>query len=164
MKFASARVKIRYLLMIAMGVSMLTPAARAQGTQDSWNKLRTLERGHRIQVVEQNLRSQDGTFLSVSDAEISFQVEQNGVTLQRDEVLRVNSREHLGRGQKALIGLGIGAGLGAATGAIVGARCGYGDSCVATGAVLFGAVGAGVGALLPAGHPTIYRAEPSQGP
>jgi hypothetical protein len=165
-KFNSRRKNMRWVLLVAVSLLPFARVAQAQDPEQSWENLRTLRVGERIQVVDQRLKSQNGTFLSVSDDAITFQLEQNEVAIQRVEVLRLSSREHLGRGKKTLIGLGIGAGIGAATGAIVGAS--VNDSWFGPGAyagaflVLGGAAGAGVGAFLPAGHPTIYRAERRQ--
>jgi hypothetical protein len=52
-----------------------------QGPQQSWDHLQTLRTGENIQVVDQGLRSHQGTFLSVSAETITFRVEQNEVTL-----------------------------------------------------------------------------------
>jgi hypothetical protein len=153
---------MRFVLLFLVSMSALPSPARTQDAGQSWENLQTLGAGQRIQVVDQRLKSQDGTFLTVSDAAIAFRVGQSEVTIQRGDVLRVTSLERTRRGRNALVGLGIGALAGAAFLGIAAAS----DSFVreeaglfaAGGAVLGGAVGAGVGAAFP-GHPTIYRAE-----
>lgn len=160
---------MRPLALAIFGMLLLSEYAVAQTQENSWENLRALSVGSKIQVVDQNLKSQDGTFTSVSDDALIFQVRDQQVVIQRASVLRVSSREHLGRGQKALIGLGIGALVGAVTGAAIVIGAGENDFVGPGGgaillAVPFGLIGAGIGAGLPAGHPTIYRAEPQASP
>lgn len=90
--------------------------ASGQGTQDSWDNLRALHVGEKIQVVDQKLRSYVGTFVGVTEEAISFQVGRDQVTIQRPDLLRVSSRERTRRGRNALIGLAVGAAAGAAIG------------------------------------------------
>jgi len=138
----------------------------AQTAADSWDNLRTLRVGEKIQVVDQRLRSFTGTFVGVTEETISYQVGQDSVTVQREDVLRVTSRERTRRRRNALIGLGIGAAAGAAGSAIALEKAtngpvyydGEAAAWIAAGAFWGGAIGAGVGAAFPS-HPTIYRAE-----
>jgi len=78
-------------------------------------------------------------------------------TLARDQVKRVSIRSKGHRGRNALIGAGIGAGAGLGIGASIDNNCSK-TSIVCTGnkgkAILtpaFGLLGAGIGALIPAG-------------
>jgi hypothetical protein len=116
--------------------------------------------------VDQRLKSFTGTFVGVTEEAISYQVGQDTVTFQREDVLRVTSRERTKRRRNALIGLGIGAAAGAA-GMVIGLEKatngpvyydGEAAAAIAAGAFWGGAVGAGVGAAFPS-HLTIYRAE-----
>jgi hypothetical protein len=159
---------MRKLIVAIVAALLLAGQLLAQTRQDSWDNLRTLRVGEKIQVVDQKLKSYTGTFVGVSEEAISFQVGQDSVTVQRPDVLRVSSRERTRRGRNALIGLGIGAAAGVAVGIICAAMdpetgSEYGVTreymiAAGGGAVLFGGVGAGVGAAFPS-YPTIYRSE-----
>jgi hypothetical protein len=69
---------MRWVLLVAVSLLPFARVAQAQDPEQSWENLRTLRVGERIQVVDQRLKSQNGTFLSVSDDAITFQLEQNG--------------------------------------------------------------------------------------
>jgi hypothetical protein len=116
--------------------------------------------------VDRHLQSRDGIFSGVSDEVLIFHIDNQQTTFQKENVLRVSSRGHIGRGQKALVGLGIGLAAGAVAGAAMGAKendfLGSGGMAVLM-AIPFGAIGAVVGGALPAGHPIIYLADPSSG-
>ena len=166
---------MRYLFQISLSVLLLATIARAQTLEQSqgqkpeqsWENLRTLRVGEKIQVVDQKLKSQNGTFVAFSDDVITFQADKDEVAIQRADVLRVTSRERSKRKRNALIGLAVGAAAGAAALAapLAGNCCNpdVGSAGVAivvgAGAALAGGVGAAVGAAIPSGHPTIYRAE-----
>jgi len=157
--------QIRLVAAIA-GFLILPPMAKAQRSEDSWENLKGLLVGQKVQVVDQQLKSQDGVFISLSDEAIIYRVGQQESTTERADVLRVSSREHMGRAKKAAIGLAVGAAAGAATLAIINEReqprpcsffCFTNAQAAGIGIVLFAPVGAGVGALLPSGHSVIYR-------
>ncbi|MBI2817228.1 MAG: hypothetical protein HYX72_09840, partial [Acidobacteria bacterium] len=99
----------------------------------------------------------------VSDDALTFRVGKDHVTIQQADVFRVSSRERgRSRGGNTLIGLAVGAGVGLGFGvAMLASRAEDVPPAVelAGQPLLFGGVGAGVGAALPAGHPTVYRAE-----
>jgi hypothetical protein len=131
-----------------------------QKPEQSWDNLRTLRAGEKIQVVDQKLKSQNGTFVAFSDDAITFRPGKDEVTVQHADVFRVTSREHHKRRRNTLIGLAAGAGAGAVVGC---ANSGWesGEKCMwaLPFALGVGGIGAGIGAALPAGNPTIYRAE-----
>ena len=103
---------MRQLIQVTCSVLLLASIAGAQGTEQSWDNLRTLRAGEKVQVVDQKLRSQNGKFASVSDESITVQEGKDSVTIQRAYVFRVNSRERgRSRGRNTLIGLAVG-GLG----------------------------------------------------
>ncbi len=151
--------KIAILKVSLLGSILLGSVAPALA-QQSWENLRRLQFGDRIQVVDQKLKSLTGTFLGVSDEAITFQVGQDEVGVQRTDVFRISSRERSKRGRNAIIGAAIGATAGLALGA---AYC-HGDCDLARGIawgfpIMLGTgIGAGIGAALPA-HLTIYRAD-----
>jgi hypothetical protein len=141
---------------------LVVPAfAMAQSGQDSWVSLGQLHAGQKIQVVDTNLKSTDGTFLSFTEESISFQVKHGAVTVKRSDVMRVSSREKSKRVRNMLIGLAIGAGAGVAIGAAMDARVNYerGECCIGiTLGLLAGApTGLGLGAAS-ASYQTICRA------
>jgi hypothetical protein len=131
-----------------------------------WENLNTLQAGQKIQVV-QTSKKDSGTFLSVSDKEISLQGKSGAQTIQRQDVRSVKLMENRHRLRNTLIGSAIGAAAGAGTGAAAYQPCSPTNSfCVgpggrglptAIGAVIGAAGGAAVGALWPS-HETIYRA------
>ncbi len=100
--------------------------------------------------------------MGFSEEAIVFQVGQDETTIQKTDVFRVTSLERTRRGRNLLIGLGIGALAGAVFLGVIAANDSFfqGDAgnIAAGGALLGGAIGAGVGAAFPS-HPTIYRAE-----
>jgi hypothetical protein len=151
---------------IILSLGIFAASAAAQDGERSWDNLTGLQPGHKIQVVEQNLRSRDGEFVSVSDAAIVFRVQQDDVTIPRADVFRISSREHSNRLRNTLIGLGIGAGAGAAVGFGILAATGGSDF---PSAVIGPAVGAGaaagmaLGAVMP-GYRATYQAERRQQP
>ena len=153
------------LFQITFSVLLLATVAGAQDPEQSWENLRTLGGGEKIQVVDQKLKSQNGTFVAFSDDAITFRVDKDEVTVQRADVFRVSSRErgHT-RGRNALRGLAVGAGVGLVLGIAAGASGGLtGDERYTVPLVVapleFGLIGAGIGAAWTPGHPTIYRAE-----
>ena len=97
-------------------------------------------------------------FQSVTDDAVIIRTNGADQTVSRSSVERVSSRHPGHRGRHVLIGAGIGAGAGLGTGAAIDNNCTR-QSIVCTGnkgkAILtpvFGLIGAGIGALLPAGR------------
>lgn len=156
---------MRALILSTAALFLLPAIAGAQNPEQSWDNLQTLRHGEKIQVVDQRLKSQQGTFGGFSEEAITFRMKQDEVTIQRADVFRVSSRERgRTRGRNVLIGLAVGAGVGLGLGAAMYASGGLDISGAETAAFVsaplsIGLVGAGVGAMLPPGQPTIYRAE-----
>src|SRR5580704_7737208 len=124
-----------------------------------WENLNTLQAGQKIQVV-QNSKKDSGTFLSVSDNEISLQGKSGAQKIQRQDVRSVNLMVNKHRLRNTLIGAGVGAGAGAGIGAAAWEPHGFAGgrgTGAAVGAVIGAAGGAVVGALWPS-HETIYKA------
>ena len=150
-------------IVLSLGVLMLSITAGAQAQEESWDNLRSLRAGEKIQVVDQKLKSQTGTFVSVSDEAISLRVNQDEISVQRADVLRVSSHQGMGRGKHTLIGLAVGGVGGLAVGLALGSLFtepneGLKDPAFLPAFIGLGAgIGAGIGAALPAGRPTIYR-------
>jgi hypothetical protein len=124
-----------------------------------WENLNTLQAGQKIQVIE-NSRKDSGTFLSVSDKEISLQGKSGAQTIQRQDVRSVKLTVNKHRLRNTLIGAGVGAGAGAGISAAAWEPRGFAGgrgTGAAVGAAIGAVGGAVVGALWPS-HETIYRA------
>jgi hypothetical protein len=134
-------------------------ASLAQSNSASWDNLKALQAGEKIQVAQIKLNTVSGPFVSVSDAAISVEVEGGPQTIQRQEVRSVRLARHGHRLRNSLIGGGVGAGMGAATDKLC-QPCFFSISR-GTVAEVFAvggfAIGAAIGALLPS-DVTIYRA------
>jgi len=137
----------------------------AQDARESWDNLKQLQVGQKIEVVDMNLKSVKGTFTSFSGEAISLQTKQDQVTVARADVLRVSDREHSKRLRNALLGGAIGAGIGLAAEEVGTRRAQpiskYRGEYRAIGLILV-PIGAGAGVGLGAACPsfrTIYRAE-----
>jgi len=133
----------------------------AQTRNNSWDSLKQLQVGQKIEVVDMNLRSLKGTFLSFSEEAISVRVRQDEVVIERANVLRVSDREHSKRGRNMALGLVIGGAAGAVALAVLpGEGTSQAEIAVRAAVVPIGAgVGIAVGAALPRGYRTIYRAK-----
>jgi len=139
-------------LTMGLFVSLLaTGLGFAQTSQDSWNNLKGLELGQKIEVADMNLKSLKGTFVSYSAEAISLRTGKGEEGVRREDVFRVSSREGSKRLRNTLIGMGIGTAGGLAAGfGLMERETGYAGAVAGT-TVLFAAVGAGIGAALPAG-------------
>jgi hypothetical protein len=78
-----------------------------------WENLNALQVGQKIQV-DQTSKKNCGTFLSVSDKEISLQGKSGAQTIQKQDVRSVKRTENKHRLRNTLIGAAVGAGAGAA--------------------------------------------------
>jgi hypothetical protein len=156
MKAQTAKRSIVILVLLAF-----VPALGfAQVAEHSWENLQQLRVGQRIRVVERNVKTHNGTFLSYSEDAISLRVGNDNIGIQRENVVRVSDREQSKRGRNAVIGAVAGAALGAAVGWSAGGNSGrVGDrgKITAGTAIGLGVVGAAIGASVPS-NPTIYRA------
>jgi hypothetical protein len=132
----------------------------------AWNNLKQLSPNQQIRVVLNGKKSFKSEFQSVTDDAIIVRANGADQTLSRASVQQVSSRRPGHRGRHALIGAAIGAGAGLGTGAAIDNDCSP-QSIVCTGnkgkAILtpvFGLIGAGIGALLPAsGWQEVYRSD-----
>ena len=135
----------------------------ARQTHDSWNNLKQLQPGQKIEVVDIHMKALKGEFVSISDEAISLRYGKNEQSVARGDVVRVSTRDssHRARNMLILAAVGAGAGLGGGLAIDEGARhvSGEGGSYLYT--PVLAAAGAGLGALagLPTGWRTLYRAE-----
>ena len=90
---------MRYLFQISLSVLLLATIAGAQTLEQSqgqkpeqsWENLRTLRIFQNIRVLDQEWRSYEGRFLSVSEEAISFDAGQGERTIRRADVLGVRA-------------------------------------------------------------------------
>ena len=122
-----------------------------------WNNLKQLSLGQQVRVQLNDSKFSKGQFQSVSDDAIINRAKGADQTFHRSDEQEVSSRSSGHRACHALIGAAIGAGAGLGTGAAIDNDC-TPQSIVCTGnkgkAILtpaFAVIGAGIGALLPAG-------------
>ena len=149
-------------MLLLLCVVPLGLMARDSGL-DSWDNLKQLRVGEKIEVVDMNLKSVVGALVNVSEEGISLRAQKAAdlVTVERAKVYRVTSRESSKRLRNALIGAAIVGGLVAIpAGLKAGISSNEGNSCGACVAVIAAGAGAGagLGAAVP-GYPTIYRAK-----
>jgi hypothetical protein len=147
-------------LLPMIGLIATSCALSAQTNPSSWDNLRTLAPGQKIQVVEITAKKSSGAFVNVSDSAIVFTQANGNRTLQKQDVRSVKLMKTSHRLRNTLIAAGIGAGAGA--GITAGAWESNGflggkGAGAAVGAVIGGVAGAIVGAVLPS-HNTLYSA------
>ena len=142
------------LMLMGLPLSVLSQTKPA-----SWDSLRTLRSGEKIEVVETSLKKHAGTFSTVSEDAIQLREGSNEVGIRKENVARVTLLDKSHRLRNALILGGAGAGAGAGIGAATSGNSFLGRGpATAVGAVIGAVGGTGIGAAIPS-HPTIYRAE-----
>jgi hypothetical protein len=145
-------------------LALLISSSLCGAENPAWNNLKQLSPGQQVRVVLDSNKSFKGQFQSVTDDALIVHANGADQTLSRSSVQKVSSRRPGHRGRHALIGAAIGAGAGLGIGAAIDNDCSS-QSILCTGnkgkAILtpvFGLIGAGVGALLPAGGwQEVYR-------
>jgi hypothetical protein len=150
--------KVILSLMILL---IATSRSSAQSPEDSWDNLRQLRSGQKIEVVDMKLSSRQGTFTGYSEEAISLRTGPDEIAIARADVLSVKNRESSRRGRNALLGLAIGAAGGLAAGAIGGAAY-HEDGETGVFILVFTPIGAAAGAGV--GAVTVYRATSRNGP
>ncbi len=140
--------------------TLIPGLALAQPSLDSWDNLRQLRVGQKIEVVDAKMKPHQGEFLGHSTDSVRLRVGKDEVSVPREDVISVKNREGPRRGRNALLGLGIGAGVGAVVG-LIGGKTYHEEG--ETGVFMLvwtpvgAGVGAGVGAALPGTQTTVYR-------
>jgi hypothetical protein len=134
----------------------------AQSAQDSWDNLKQLRPGEKIEVVGTSMETLHGPLVAVSEEAITLKVGQSQQSVERAKVVRVSVRDTSHRKRNMLIGTAVGAGVGLAIAVPVGMICSNEGNCgtgqtagTALAVVGLGAAGAGLGAF--PGNRTIYR-------
>jgi hypothetical protein len=130
----------------------------AKSSQDSWDNLKELRPGQKIEVMDSKMKTLKGTFVSVSDEAISLLVAKSQESVLRANVVRVSVRDTSHRRRNMLLGAGILGGVAlipAVIGLVANSNEGIGcGACVAAIPAGFGG-GAALGAL--PGSRTVYR-------
>ena len=144
----------RIALFILLLLILVVPSPnRAQ--QHSWQAFQELKAGQQVTVVDRQMKTYKGAFVSYTETDLTVRVAGQSIALDRDKVVRVNVTGHH-RVRNAVIGLIAGAGVGGAMVACCAEReSGFGGAA-AGGVIGAAAVGAGIGALFP-GSRTVYR-------
>jgi hypothetical protein len=130
----------------------------AQSPKDTWDSLKQLRPGQKIEVVDTSMKSLRGPFVAVSEEALTLQVGKSQESVERAKVVRVSVRDTSHRTRNMLLGAGILGGIAVAATAVPlvansneGNGCG---ACVAAIAAGFGG-GAAIGAI--PGSRTVYR-------
>jgi hypothetical protein len=132
--------------------------------KSDWGSLRQIAPGQTIKVAVKHGASSQGEFQSATEDALVLRLAGEDRSIARETVQRVAIKTNSHRGKHALIGAAIGAGGGLGAGIAIDNDCSA-TSIVCTGnkgkaiaTPLFALLGAGIGALLPAGgwH-EIYR-------
>lgn len=152
---------MRNFILAIVLVSLVSVPATRQTSQDSWENLMQLKPGHKIKVVDMKFKSWSGKLVSISDEVIVIRSggKKEELTVEGANVLRVTDLQRSHRGRNALIGLAIGTAVGAAVVGSADDEDLFPWSIAAFAVGLFGAPGAGIGALFPGPRPNIYRAQ-----
>jgi hypothetical protein len=152
--------------MCILGISC---AGMAQGKSTSWENLKTLRAGDKIQVASMNSAKVTGDFVAVSDAAISMQGKAGPLTIQKQDVTSIRLMKNKHRLRNALIVGGIGAGVGAGIGAATFHPCPptqafcfqIGGRAVPAGlGAVIGLLGGATIGALSTEHETVYRMNP----
>jgi hypothetical protein len=136
--------------------------AQTVDAESSWENLQALRAGQRVEVFQTDLRSQRGKFLEVSDGALSLKVKNDTLTIPREKVLRVSTREKSKRLRNILIGAAVGTAIGLGIGAWVDSQASESGENLGRfiGFLVGVGSGAGIGAAIP-GDRTIYRVRPA---
>lgn len=144
---------------IALMFLLLVPTfAAAERAKDSWDNLKQLRPGQKIEVEDTKMHELRGEFVSFSDDAIVLREGKTEKSVARAEAVRVSVRDTSHRTRNMLLGAGIGGGI--AIGAVIVPlviSSNEGTKCNACYAAIPAGVGAGVGLGLIPGSRTIYR-------
>jgi len=130
----------------------------AKSSQDQWDNLKELRPGQKIEVVDSNMKTFNGTFVSVSDQAISLRTGKGEESVLHSNVVRVSVRDNSFRARNMLLASGVVGGIALIPSAILLAQqSNEGNSCGGCAAAI--AAGFGGGAALGAipRNRTIYR-------
>jgi hypothetical protein len=157
--------RIAYLAVLCTLLALTAGPLLGAVEKSDWSSLKQIAAGQTIKVAVKGGTSSQGDFQSASEDALVLRVAGEDRSIARDTVRRVSLKTNGRRGKHALIGAAIGGGGGLGAGIAIDNDCSA-TSIVCTGnkgkAILtpaFALLGAGIGALLPAGGwREIYRA------
>jgi hypothetical protein len=151
----------RLTLVLLVSLPSLGSALAGGRDTESWDNLKQLRAGDKIEVIDQSLKSFRGTLVSVSDEAISLQSNKDMLTVERANVLRVSARDASKRTRNMLLGAAIGAGAALAiTLPFELQQSNEGNSIAGVMAgVTAGAAGAGLALGATTGNRMVYRAQ-----
>lgn len=150
---------------LALVLLLLAPAfAQAQQSKDSWENLKQLRTGQKVEVVDTKMKTYSGKFASFTDEAITLQQGNSELTVQRAELVRVSVRDTSHRTRNMLLGAAIGGGIAlAATIVPLAVNSNEGSSCGACVAAIAAGFGGGTALGMIPGNRTIYRAQSPKG-
>jgi hypothetical protein len=128
--------------------------AAAQSPEPGWNSVQALAAGAEVRV-KLDSRTIRGQIQNVTGDALTLNSAKGQEAFTRQEVLSLSVKKKGHRGRDTLIGLGAGAAVGLVVGAVSDKQCtgwcvfeiSRGEAA-AIGAILFGAIGTAVGALI----------------
>ncbi len=140
---------------------LLIPAfTLAQPTQDSWDKLKRLQPGQKVEIVDAKMKTFSGRFVSFTDEAVTVNEGKTEVTVQRADVVRVSVRDNSHRTRNMLLGAAIGGGIAiAATIVPLVASSNEGNGCGVCAAGIAAGFGGGTALGMIPSYRTIYRAQ-----
>ena len=152
-------------VLFALLTLIADPSLRAVEKSD-WSSLKQIAAGQTIKVTVRDGTSSQGEFQSATEDALVLRVAGGDRSIARDTIRRVSLKTNSHRGKHALIGAAIGAGGGLGAGIAIDNDCSP-NAIICTGnkgkgilTPAFALIGAGIGALLPAGGwREIYRGQ-----
>ena len=157
--------RIGYVAVLCTLLALTADPLLGAVERSDWGSLKQIAAGQTIKVIVKDGASSQGDFQSATEDALVLRVAGEDRSIARDTVRQVSLKTNSHRGKHALIGAAIGAGGGLGAGIAIDNDCSP-NAIVCTGnkgkAILtpvFALIGAGIGALLPAGGwREIYRA------
>ena len=157
---------MKFIISCLVLLVFATPCVLAGPGEDSWDNLAQLREGQKIEVIDMNLMSVSGTFVSYSEEQVTLREGGQFVLIPRARVYRLNNLEKFHRVRSGVVGALVGAAAGIATGALI-ADAKADSSEISYGAYIGFLIGAGGGAALGATHPshvTVYKSRLTPAP
>jgi hypothetical protein len=157
--------RIGYVTLLCTLLALTADSSMAAVEKSEWGSLKQIAAGQTIKVAVRQGATSQGEFQSATEDTLLLRVAGEDRSIARETVRQVSLKTNSHRGKHALIGAAIGAGGGLGAGIAIDNDCppnaivctgGYGKGILTP---VFALLGAGIGALLPAGgwH-EIYRA------
>jgi uncharacterized protein YcfJ len=145
---------------LRLKIAVLLLAAQAGFAQDAsqWSSVQALRKGDRVGVIQADRKRVEGRFESATDARITLQADQL-ITLEKAEVVRVYRPARHSRVFGVVVGTAIGLAAGGVTDGTLGQRFRNEGTSPERGLITVagGVAGAGIGAAVTGGYPTVYQ-------